>query len=87
MTTKLSITLRVLALSLALMLGITGTVGMPTFGAATAYAQETDPLDVDEDEGFDDWGLLGLLGLAGLLGLRRQPDRHVVVDDATRRSH
>ena len=26
---------------------------------------------LDDDEGFDDWGLLGLLGLAGLLGRKR----------------
>jgi MYXO-CTERM domain-containing protein len=29
-----------------------------------------------DDDGFDDWGLLGLLGLAGLLGRKR--DRTVV---------
>ncbi len=27
-----------------------------------------------DDDGFDDWGLLGLLGLAGLLG-RKRADR------------
>ena len=32
--------------------------------------------DLDDDDGFDDWGLLGLLGLAGLLGRKR--DRTVV---------
>lgn len=27
------------------------------------------PLDENDDSGFDDWGLLGLLGLLGLAGL------------------
>jgi MYXO-CTERM domain-containing protein len=31
----------------------------------------------DDDDGFDDWGLLGLLGLAGLMGRKRR-DRDVV---------
>ncbi|MDQ3779802.1 MAG: WGxxGxxG-CTERM domain-containing protein [Chloroflexota bacterium] len=55
---------------------------------AVVQAQDTDTDAVDppaaqvdevvEDEGgFDDWGLLGLLGLLGLAGLRRQPDRVV----------
>ncbi len=55
---------------------------------ATVQAQDTDTDAIDspaaqvdetvEDEGgFDDWGLLGLLGLLGLAGLRRQPDRVV----------
>jgi len=36
------------------------------------------PVDDNDEEGFDDWGLLGLLGLVGLAGLagnkRREPD-------------
>jgi hypothetical protein len=41
------------------------------------------PLDENDDEGFDDWGLLGLVGLLGLLGLggRRRNDRVVTVRD------
>jgi MYXO-CTERM domain-containing protein len=38
------------------------------------------PLDENDDSGFDDWGLLGLLGLAGLAGLagrkRHDNQRH-----------
>ncbi len=30
------------------------------------------PLDENDDGGFNDWGLLGLLGLAGLAGLKRR---------------
>ena len=37
------------------------------------------PIDAEEDEGFDDWGLLGLLGLIGLFGLRRR-DRIVYAE-------
>ncbi len=37
------------------------------------------PIDGEEDEGFDDWGLLGLLGLIGLFGLRRR-DRIVYAE-------
>lgn len=54
--------------------------------AADSAAQVSDT--VEEDEGFDDWGLLGLLGLGGLAGLLRRPARAVVVDPeptATRR--
>jgi hypothetical protein len=36
--------------------------------AAQTTADQTTPRD---DDGFDDWGLLGLLGLAGLLGRKR----------------
>ena len=47
--------------------------------AVAAAQNATDPVttrDMDDDDGFDDWGLLGLLGLAGLLGRgRREPDR------------
>lgn len=39
------------------------------------------PLEVEEDEGFDDWGLLGLLGLLGLFGLKRR-ERLVYVEPA-----
>lgn len=36
------------------------------------------PLDENDDDGFDDWGLLGLLGLIGLAGLtgRKRNDDH-----------
>ena len=43
------------------------------------------PLDENDDEGFDDWGLIGLLGLLGLAGLKRRDDHvHVRTDDRTR---
>jgi hypothetical protein len=41
--------------------------------AATAQATTR---DMNDDDGFDDWGLLGLLGLAGLMG-RGRKDRTV----------
>ena len=44
------------------------------FTAKPAVAQTTDPAvttEIEDDDGFDDWGLLGLLGLAGLMGRRR----------------
>jgi len=52
--------------------------------AVPVIAQTTDrPVtrDMDDDGGFDDWGLLGLLGLAGLMG-RGKKDR--VVNDTRR---
>lgn len=65
-------------------LGLAGVVAAPssaqdaTEPAATTTAQVDDTETVvEEDEGFDDWGLLGLLGLGGLL---RRPARAVVVD-------
>ena len=47
--------------------------------ASPVMAQTTDPveIDVDDDDGFDDWGLLGLLGLAGVMG-RKRDHRDVV---------
>lgn len=48
---------------------------------ANSY-NELEPLMVEEDQGFDDWGLLGLLGLIGLLGLRRGRERVVYVERA-----
>lgn len=47
-------------------------ISTPAF-VQTAVSQER--ADVD-DEGFDDWGLLGLLGLAGLLGRKRDNVDH-----------
>ena len=41
---------------------------------AQTPANQGEPVTVDRDDGFDDWGLLGLLGLAGLLGRRRNRD-------------
>ena len=83
MTTKVTNGLRVLALALALLLGVSGTAGAPAFGPTAAFAQEAETPDVatEEDDGFDDWGLLGLLGLLGLAGLLRRPARAVVVDE------
>jgi MYXO-CTERM domain-containing protein len=44
------------------------------------------PVDDNDDSGFDDWGLLGLLGLAGLAGLagRKRDDRTPMDRSATR---
>ena len=62
---------RVLALSLVLVFGSAGV---------TSVAAQDTVVEEAEDEGFDDWGLLGLLGLAGLLGLkRREPEVHTTV--------
>ena len=43
------------------------------------------PLDENDDEGFDDWGLLGLVGLVGLAGLagRKRRDDVRTYDDRT----
>jgi hypothetical protein len=41
------------------------------------------PVDDNDEEGFDDWGLLGLiglLGLAGLAGRKRDVDVHTYDD-------
>ena len=43
---------------------------------AQTATDQTTSRDMDDDDGFDDWGLLGLLGLAGLLG-RNRKDRTV----------
>jgi hypothetical protein len=45
------------------------TVGMPV-----AFAATDTPAAAEQNQGFDDWGLLGLLGLIGLAGLRRKDD-------------
>ena len=50
-----------------------GTIATPSI-METAAAQ--DRADVDDD-GFDDWGLLGLFGLAGLLGRKRDNVDHI----------
>lgn len=47
--------------------GLTAAQGTST----TEKTVTTTPVETEEDEGFDEWGLLGVLGLAGLLGLRR----------------
>ena len=39
------------------------------------------PLDEEDESGFDDWGLLGLLGLIGLAGLAGR--KRVVTDVRT----
>ena len=41
---------------------------------------------VDDNDGFDDWGLLGLLGLAGLAGLmpKKHHDDHLRTTTTTR---
>ena len=39
------------------------------------------PVDDNDESGFDDWGLLGLLGLLGLAGLKRRHDVTTVRDD------
>jgi MYXO-CTERM domain-containing protein len=64
-----------------------------SFGPVAVAAAQTDPNDVEsvdnpvdnnDNSGFDDWGLFGLLGLLGLAGLARRdrhPDRHVTTAD------
>jgi hypothetical protein len=74
--------------------------GLSVLPAGSALAQTTvsddpndveaidNPLDENDDEGFDDWGLLGLLGLLGLIGLKRRNDpydRDMRNDPANRR--
>jgi hypothetical protein len=49
--------------------------GVATPGISQTTADQT--MARDDDDGFDDWGLLGLLGLAGLLG-RKGRERDVV---------
>ena len=39
------------------------------------------PVDENDDSGFDDWGLLGLLGLVGLAGLAGRKRHDVVTYD------
>jgi len=58
---------------------------LPPLEPVNPYANsynDLEPLMVEEDEGFDEWGLFGLLGLLGLLGLRRGRDRIVYVERA-----
>ena len=60
--------------------GATGAALVLTLAAAPSFAQDTTTTDTvtaesgEDDNGFDEWGLLGLLGLAGLLGLKRKDD-------------
>ena len=60
--------------------GATLTMLLFAGSAMPALAQtatdQTTTRNMDDDNGFDDWGLLGLLGLAGLLG-RGRKDRTV----------
>jgi len=37
------------------------------------------PVDENDNSGFDDWGLFGLLGLLGLAGLAKRPKREETV--------
>lgn len=55
-----------------LMSGLLLTGAVVPAAAQTTFDQRT-TTDRDDD-GFDDWGLLGLLGLAGLLGRKRERD-------------
>lgn len=81
---KLKTVGRAMALAVMFGLALTGPVSAqvstPTEGveAPTEIATTaTSTVDEEEDEGFDDWGLLGLLGLAGLAGLRARQSRVV----------
>lgn len=63
----------------------TPDLALPPVEPVNPYANsynELEPLMVEEDQGFDDWGLLGLLGLLGLFGLRRGHERVVYVERA-----
>lgn len=42
------------------------------------------PLDDNDESGFDDWGLLGLVGLFGLAGLKRREPDHRIDNDRDR---
>jgi hypothetical protein len=56
-------------------------VGADTATAATPPAQSA--TTNQQNDGFDDWGLLGLLGLLGLMGLRKnktETTKSVVVE-------
>ena len=67
------------ALSLILVAGsASATSVMAQDPTATVAVEEivSTPV-VEEDDSFDDWGLLGLLGLAGLAGLLRKPKTEV----------
>lgn len=67
MVLKLQTLLKMTALGLVMMFG--------TLAIAPVAAQDVpDAAAVEEDGGFDDWGLLGLLGLAGLAGLRKRSE-------------
>lgn len=73
---KLMTLIRAGAVSSLLLVGLIGA------GPVAAQGTEQPPVVAqteaeEEDEGFDDWGLLGLLGLAGLAGLMKKPDREV----------
>ena len=56
---------KILAVAVFLTVG-----GVITPGLSQTAADQTMPRD--DDDGFDDWGLLGLLGLAGLMGRKRR---------------
>jgi len=64
-----------------------GLTFLPAVASATPPSDPNDvasvdnPVDQNDEGGFDDWGLLGLLGLLGLAGLKRRDDRVVRVDD------
>jgi MYXO-CTERM domain-containing protein len=65
---------------------LASALSLASFSPASATTPPSDPNDVaavdnpideNDDEGFDDWGLLGLIGLVGLAGLagrRRRND-------------
>jgi MYXO-CTERM domain-containing protein len=64
-----------------------GVALMPIAASATTppsdpndVAAVDNPLDENDDGGFDDWGLFGLLGLLGLAGLKRRDTRVRTVD-------
>jgi hypothetical protein len=39
------------------------------------------PVDNNDNSGFDDWGLFGLLGLLGLFGLKRRDNQVTTLRD------
>ena len=63
-------------------------IALPPLEPVNPYANsynELEPLMVEEERGFDDWGLLGLLGLLGLIGLIGRRERIIYVErEATR---
>lgn len=86
--TKITTTLRSTALAIALGFGVavSGPVAAQVSPTAEDDPVTAAPATEEEDEGFDDWGLLGLLGLAGLAGLKkREPEVRTVESTTTPR--
>jgi MYXO-CTERM domain-containing protein len=78
--------------AIALLLAFGAVAAQPVTAQDTATEVATEAAEVvddavdtgeEDDDGFNDWGLLGLLGLAGLAGLFRRPQPVVHDTDRT----